>query len=104
MTKENKTNELEKCTEIKTTELEQVTGGSFMFFYRDEDIEGAGVEVIGSGFLYDDGYRWRGMDISRDDASLLCDYYIWFRCQPWDNDLEAARKRLEEKKHSQSWC
>ena len=64
MTKENKTNELEKCTEIKTTELEQVTGGSFMFFYRDEDIRGAGVEVLGSGFLYDDGYRWRGMNIS----------------------------------------
>ena len=90
--------------EIKVNELEQVAGGSFMFFYRDEIIRGAGVEVIGSGFLYDDGYRWRGMDISRDDASLLCDYYIRFRCQPWDNDLEAARKRLDEKNHSQSWC
>ena len=90
--------------EIKVNELEQVAGGSFMFFYRDEIIRGAGVEVIGSGFLYDDGYRWRGMDISRDDASLLCDYYSCFRCQPWDNDLEAARKRLDEKNHSQSWC
>ena len=98
MTKEN------KCTEIKTTELEQVTGGSFMFFYRDEVIRGAGVEVIGSGFLYDDGYRWRGMDISRDDASFLCDYYIWFRRQPENNDLEAARKKLELYKNSQSWC
>lgn len=98
MTKEN------KCTEIKTTELEQVTGGSFMFFYRDEVIRGAGVEVIGSGFLYDDGYRWKGMDISRDDASFLCDYYIWFRRQPENNDLEAARKKLELYKNSQSWC
>ena len=93
-----------KCTEIKTTELEQVTGGSFMFFYRDEVIRGAGVEVIGSGFLYDDGYRWKGMDISRDDASFLCDYYIWFRRQPENNDLEAARKKLELYKNSQSWC
>ena len=98
MTKEN------KCTEIKTTELEQVTGGSFMFFYRDEVIRGAGVEVIGSGFLYDDGYRWKGMDISRDDASFLCDYYQWFRRQPENNDLEAARKKLELYKNSQSWC
>ena len=98
MTKEN------KCTEIKTTELEQVTGGSFMFFYREEDIRGAGVEVVGPGFLYDDGYRWRGMDISRDDASFLCDYYIWFRRQPENNDLEAARKKLELYKNSQSWC
>ena len=98
MTKEN------KCTEIKTTELEQVTGGSFMFFYRDEVIRGAGVEVIGSGFLYDDGYRWKGMDISRDDASFLCDYYIWFRRQPENNDLEAARKKLELYKNYQSWC
>ena len=93
-----------KCTEIKTTELEQTTGGSFMFFYRDEVIRGAGVEVIGSGFLYDDGYRWKGMDISRDDASFLCDYYIWFRRQPENNDLEAARKKLELYKNSQSWC
>lgn len=98
MTKEN------KSTEIKTTELEQVTGGSFMFFYREEDIRGAGVEVVGSGFLYDDGYRWRGMDISRDDASFLCDYYKWFRRQPENNDLEAARKKLDLYKHSQSWC
>ena len=98
MTKEN------KCTEIKTAELEQVTGGSFMFFYRDEVIRGAGVEVIGSGFLYDDGYRWKGMDISRDDASFLCDYYIWFGRQPENNDLEAARKKLELYKNSQSWC
>ena len=98
MTKEN------KCTEIKTTELEQVTGGSFMFFYRDEVIRGAGVEVIGSGFLYDDGYRWKGMDISRDDASFLCDYYIWFRRQPENNDLEKKKKKLELYKNSQSWC
>ena len=33
MTKEN------KCTEIKTTELEQVTGGSFMFFYTRYNAE-----------------------------------------------------------------
>ena len=90
--------------EIKVNELEQVAGGSFMFFYRDEIIRGAGVEVIGSGFLYDDGYRWKGMDISRDDASFLCDYYIWFRRQPENNDLEAARKKLELYKNSQSWC
>ena len=90
-------------TEIKTAELEQTTGGSFMFFYQEETIKGAGVEVIGSGFLYDDGYRWRGREISREEASLLCDYYKWFRRQPADFDFAKAREELERYQNSQTW-
>ena len=40
-------------------------------WYRD-----AGVEVVGSGWISNEGYRFNGKDISDYDASVLVRYYM----------------------------
>jgi len=43
--------------EINDEKLDQVAGGALFSDFSDEEYEAAGVEVIGSGVFYNDGYR-----------------------------------------------
>ena len=42
--------------EINDEKLDQVAGGALLSDFSDEEYEAAGVEVIGSGLIYNDGY------------------------------------------------
>ena len=56
--------------------LEQVSGGGLFSAYTDENYAKAGIEVVGPGWFYNDGYRYNGQDISMDEANWLTYYYV----------------------------
>ena len=69
MKKENKTK-----NEINEEKLKDATGGSLFDRYNDAEYNSAGVDVVGSGFFYNDGYRYKGKDITNDEANILVKY------------------------------
>ena len=60
--------------ELAINELDTVAGGALFETYSDEDYQAAGVEVVGSGFFTNDGYRFNGQEIDSVDADLLVKY------------------------------
>ena len=65
---------------LKAEELEQTTGGAakgFLSSYSVEEYNDAGVEVIGWGYIYNDGYRLMasGEDINSTMASWAVDFF-----------------------------
>ena len=80
---------MEEKKKIDPKHLKDVNGGGFFSDWRDSDYEDAGVEIVGKGLLYNDGYRFNGVDISTEDAGDLAFlyYYRGFRAE----SLEAAR-------------
>ena len=40
----------------------------------DEEYKNAGVEVVGPGILWNDGYKFKGEEISKEDANFLVLY------------------------------
>ncbi|MBR0462038.1 MAG: hypothetical protein IJJ00_04930 [Erysipelotrichaceae bacterium] len=52
---ENKKNE--EVQSIEDKDLDKVTGGGFFSAYSNERYAEAGVEVIGAGSLWNDGYK-----------------------------------------------
>ena len=62
---------------LELRELEQISGGGIFSAYKDKQYEAAGVTVVGSGWFYNDGYKYNGKDITTDEATWLTYYYIW---------------------------
>lgn len=65
---------MENEKKINEEQLNDVNGGGLFDKYSDDEYEAAGMEVVGSGFFYNDGYRFKGQDISDDDAIILVKY------------------------------
>ena len=56
---------------IEDEKLDKVSGGGLFDMYTEGDYNAAGVEVIGWGYLYNDGYKFQGKEISSTDANRL---------------------------------
>ena len=56
---------------IEEKKLDDVNGGGLFSAYSEEDYNQAGVEVVGWGYFYNDGYKFQGQEISKMDASGL---------------------------------
>ena len=63
---------------IDEQKLENVSGGGFFSEYSDEDYSKAGVEVVGSGILWNDGYKFQGKEISTEDANKLA-FFTYYK-------------------------
>jgi hypothetical protein len=63
---------------LDLTELGQVSGGGILSGYSVEEYNEAGIMVIGVGWLYNDGYRYEGKEISTYEARCLMFYYNWY--------------------------
>ena len=61
---------------IDDNNLDDVSGGGLFSSYSDSQYENAGVEVVGAGFLYNDGYKFKGQDISTSEAECLVEFYF----------------------------
>ena len=72
---ENK--KIENAKKIEDNELDKVSGGALISDYSDSEYEDAGVEVIGSGIIWNSGYKLKSTqeEISRVEAS----YAVWFK-------------------------
>ena len=42
---------------IEDNDLNEVSGGGYLSSYTDEEYEAAGIEVVGPGKLWNDGYK-----------------------------------------------
>jgi len=65
---------------LNNEELEKVDGGSangFLSSFSEEEYNRANVVVIGWGYMYNDGYKWRptGQDISTTKANWAVHFY-----------------------------
>ena len=72
--------EIKKVKSLKSEELEQTSGGAakgLLSSYSVEEYNDAGVEVIGWGYIYNDGYRLMasGEDINSTMASWAVDFF-----------------------------
>ena len=62
---------------IQDNRLDNVSGGTDYFpEFSDQWYHDAGVEVVSSGWISNEGYRFNGEDISDYDASVLVRYYM----------------------------
>ena len=62
---------------IQDNRLNDVSGGTDYFpEFSDAQYRDAGVEVVGSGWISNEGYRFNGKDISDYEASVLVRYYM----------------------------
>lgn len=61
---------------IDDNNLNDVSGGGLLSSYSDNQYESAGVEIIGAGFLYNDGYKFKGKEISTSEAESLVEFYF----------------------------
>ena len=60
---------------LEDEQIEKVSGGGFFSPYDDEDYAAAGVEVIGPGRFWNDGYRFQGKEIESGEATYLVEFY-----------------------------
>lgn len=62
---------------INDDNIEKVSGGGFFSAYSDNRYNEAGVEVIGSGSLWNDGYRLMasGEKLTAEQANWAVSYY-----------------------------
>ena len=72
---ENK--KIENAKRIEDGELDKVSGGALISDYSDSEYEDAGVEVVGSGIIWNSGYKLRSTkeEISWVEAA----YAVWFK-------------------------
>ena len=80
-----------KAQKLDDEAVEQISGGAargFFSAYSDEKYREAGVEVIGPGDWYNDGYRLMasGEDLTADLANLAVMYYDKFGVQVWSKE------------------
>ena len=68
--------EKDKKNKINEEELEKVSGGGLFSPYTDSTFNEAGVEIVGAGNFYNDGYRFNGKDISDEEAKCLVEFYF----------------------------
>ena len=68
---------IENAKRIEDGELDKVSGGALISDYSDSEYEDAGVEVVGSGIIWNSGYKLRSTkeEISWVEAS----YAVWFK-------------------------
>lgn len=74
-------------------ELDKVTGAGLFSRNTDEEYRNAGVEVVGPGTFWNDGYRFKGQDISTDDANFLV-LYRYYLGRVADS-IPAAREEFD---------
>lgn len=55
--------------------MESVSGGGIFSHYDDWEYQQAGVDVVGPGTFWNDGYKFQGKTISTLDAIYLVDFY-----------------------------
>jgi hypothetical protein len=78
---ENK--KIENAKKIEDESLDKVTGGGLFSTYSEAEFNRAGVEVIGWGYLWNDGYRLMtsGEELGMNDAEEAVIYHkykgIW---------------------------
>ena len=75
---------------LDINELENVTGGSITSRYSDSEYEAAGITVEGSGWLYNDGYRYQNAPIHEEEADALVYFY-----QKYNYHSSSVRHALE---------
>ena len=61
---------------LDLNQLEQVCGGGLFSSYSDKQYAAAGVNVIGPGWFYNDGYSFNGIEIGCYEASALTYYFL----------------------------
>ena len=68
---------IENAKKIEDESLDKVTGGGLFSTYSEAKFNAAGVEVIGWGYLWNDGYRLMssGEEIGMSDAEEAVFYY-----------------------------
>ena len=72
---ENK--KIENAKKIEDGELDKVSGGALISDYSDSEYEDAGVEVVGSGIIWNSGYKLRS---TQEEISWVQAYYaVWFK-------------------------
>lgn len=70
-------NPMDEMNKVKDNHLNEVSGGKdWLPEFSNEWYRDAGVEVVGSGWISNEGYRFNGEDISDYDASVLVRYYM----------------------------
>lgn len=62
---------------INDKKLEQVSGGGLFSRHSDKEYAEAGVTVVGPGTFYNDGYAFKGKEISTEDAHMLVFFYYY---------------------------
>ena len=70
-------NEENKKKALSDKKLDKVDGGGFFSKYSDEEYAAAGVEIVGPGMFYNDGYRFKGKDITTEQAEKLAFFYYY---------------------------
>ena len=65
-----------KKNDIKDEELDKVSGGGLFSTYTDATYNEAGVEIIGAGNFYNDGYKFKGKNITTREAECLVEFYF----------------------------
>ena len=62
---------------VKDSHPNEVSGGTdWLPEFPDARYREAGVEVVGSGWISNEGYRFKGKPISDCEASVLVRYYM----------------------------
>ena len=79
---------------MTSEELEGAAGGGYFDLYPDEFYLRAGVDIIGPGYLYNDGFAINGQEISRSDAYNLAYYYHLFNKRA--QSVEQAKAAIAE--------
>ena len=70
-------NTMDEMNKVKDSNLNEVSGGTDWFpEFPDARYREAGVEAVGSTWYGNEGYRFKGKDISDCDASVLVRYYM----------------------------
>ena len=60
---------------LEDEQIEKVAGGGFFSPYDDEEYIAAGIEIIGPGRFYNDGYRFQDQEITSGEATILVEFY-----------------------------
>ena len=82
-----------KNINVEDEKLKKVDGGGFFSSYSEEEYNAAGVEVVGWGYFYNDGYRFQGKDISTEDANTLA-FFTYYKGYPASSIEEANEFRI----------
>ena len=67
---------MNKNRKLDDEQIEKVSGGGFFSPYDDEDYHAAGVEIIGPGKWYNDGYKFQGQEIKSGEATILVEFFF----------------------------
>ena len=86
----NSSCQIQKKKRLEDDDLKKVDGAGIFSRFTNDIYELAGVEVVGPGTFWNDGYRYKGQEISDATANVLA-YYAFYECQPAES-IEQARE------------